>query len=155
MAKPRVLVLRAPGTNCARETAFAFELAGAEAEIAHINRLTESPQKAAQFQIMCLPGGFSYCDDVAAGRIFAAQIQHHLRDAMWQFKEKQKLVLGICNGFQAILKSGLLFDDDPTGPPATRTTMTTCILPCPVIPRCQWRPPRWHWPSISTGPGQS
>ncbi len=121
MATPRVLVLRAPGTNCDRETAHAFERAGAQAEIAHINRLTEAPDKVKQFQILCLPGGFSYGDDVAAGKIFATQIQHHLRDAMQQFKDQEKLVLGICNGFQAILKSGLLFQDDSGGAPATLT----------------------------------
>ena len=68
MATPRVLVLRAPGTNCDEETAFAFESVGGCAERVHINRIRESPQTLDAFQILCLSGGFSYGDDVAAGR---------------------------------------------------------------------------------------
>ncbi len=120
MPQPRVLILRAPGTNCDEETAFAFELAGANAERVHINRLLERPDVADQFQILCIPGGFSYGDDVAAGRILANQIRHHLADAMQRFKAAGKLVLGICNGFQVLIKSGLLLEDDPAqGPPAS------------------------------------
>ena len=86
MTQPRVLILRAPGTNCDLETAFAFEQAGAVAEPIHINRLLESPDRLRAFQILCIPGGFSYGDDVAAGRILGNQFQHHLADAMKQFK---------------------------------------------------------------------
>jgi phosphoribosylformylglycinamidine synthase len=122
MPPPRVLILRAPGTNCDEETAFAFEQAGAAAERVHINRLLESPGLARQFQILCIPGGFSYGDDVAAGRILANQIQHHLADALRQFHQEGKLILGICNGFQVLIKSGLLLEPDPAlGPPATLT----------------------------------
>ena len=64
---PKVLILRAPGTNCDAETAFAFERAGAATERLHINRLLENPRQFADFQILCLPGGFSYGDDIAAG----------------------------------------------------------------------------------------
>src|SRR3989304_9215286 len=120
MPQPQVLILRAPGPNCDEETAFAFELAGAKAERVHINRLLERPGVADQFQILCIPGGFSYGDDVAAGRILANQIRHHLADAMQRFKAAGKLVLGICNGFQVLIKSGLLLEDDPAqGPPAS------------------------------------
>ncbi len=121
-ARPRVLILRAPGTNCDVETAFAFERAGGQAERWHVNRLLEAPQRLAEFQILCIPGGFSYGDDVAAGRIFANQLRRHLADAVRQFKDADKLILGICNGFQVLIKSGLLLDDDPgLGPPATLT----------------------------------
>lgn len=72
--KPNVLVLRAPGTNCDVETAYAFELAGANAERIHINRLLEDPALPERFQILCFPGGFSFGDDVASGRILAATI---------------------------------------------------------------------------------
>src|SRR4051812_10689827 len=80
MAQPRVLILRAPGTNCDAETAYAFELAGGRPERLHVNRLLESPGQIAGFQILCLPGGFSYGDDIAAGRILGNQIRHHLAD---------------------------------------------------------------------------
>jgi len=119
---PHVLILRAPGTNCDRETAFAFEQAGATAELLHVNRLLESPSLFEKFQILCLPGGFSYGDDVAAGRILANQIQHHLADQMQAFKEAGKLILGICNGFQILIKSGVLLPNTPDGgAPATLT----------------------------------
>lgn len=122
MTKPNVLILRAPGTNCDKETAFAFEQAGAKTEILHVNRLLETPTLFDRFQILCIPGGFSYGDDVAAGRILGNQFQHHLTDQMRRFKEAGKLILGICNGFQVMIKSGILFDADPQqGMPATLT----------------------------------
>ena len=119
MAQPRILILRAPGTNCDAETAFAFETAGGAADVLHLNRLLEAPQLAADYQVLCLPGGFSYGDDVAAGRIFANQIRHHLAEVMGEFREAGKLILGICNGFQILIKSGLLDTDDAEGPAAS------------------------------------
>lgn len=116
---PRVLVLRAPGANCDVETAFAFEQAGATAERIHLNRWLESPQLADDYQILCLPGGFSYGDDLGAGRIFGNQLRHHLADSLTRFRDQGKLILGICNGFQILIKSGLLDSDDNAGPSAT------------------------------------
>jgi phosphoribosylformylglycinamidine synthase subunit PurQ / glutaminase len=122
MSQPRVLSLRAPGTNCDKETAYAFEQAGAKTEVLHINRLLEQPGEFARFQVLCIPGGFSYGDDVAAGRILANQIQHHLAESLASFKAAGKLVLGICNGFQVLIKSGILLENDPQhGAPATLT----------------------------------
>jgi phosphoribosylformylglycinamidine synthase subunit PurQ / glutaminase len=119
MATPRILILRAPGTNCDVETAHAFALAGGIAERWHVNRLLEEPARLAEFQVCCIPGGFSYGDDVAAGRIFGNQIRHHLADALAEFRDAGKLILGICNGFQVLLKSGLLVEEDDRGPLAT------------------------------------
>lgn len=121
MPLPRAIVLRAPGTNCDEETVFAFEQAGGVAERVHVNRVIENPQLLADFQILCLPGGFSYGDDIAAGRILANQIRHQLTDALHEFHEAGKLILGICNGFQVLLKTGLLISNDKTGPLATLT----------------------------------
>jgi phosphoribosylformylglycinamidine synthase len=104
--------LRAPGTNCDGETAYAFERAGGRPEPLHVNRLLESPGQLSNFQILCLPGGFSYGDDIAAGRILGNQIRHHLSDCFEQFKAAGKLILGICNGFQILLKSGVLLPLD-------------------------------------------
>ena len=112
MPKPRVLILRAPGTNCDVETAFAFETAGGLAQVLHINRVLENPQFFSESQVLCLPGGFSYGDDVAAGRILANQICHHLTDALQQFRADEKLILGICNGFQVLVKAGMLLAKD-------------------------------------------
>ena len=120
MTTPRVLILRAPGTNCDEETEFAFEQAGARAERVHVNRLLDAPHTAADYQILCLPGGFSYGDDIAAGRILANQLRHHLHAMLAEFKDAGKLILGICNGFQVLIKSGVLLDEDAHAlPPAT------------------------------------
>ena len=67
MTPPRAMILRAPGTNCDHETAFAFEKAGGQAESVHINQLVETPHLLSSYQILCVPGGFSYGDDIAAG----------------------------------------------------------------------------------------
>ena len=121
MSQPRVLILRAPGTNCDQETAQAFELAGGLPERLHVNRLLDEPRLLAEFQILCLPGGFSYGDDIGAGRILGSQIEHRLTEHFAQFKEAGKLILGICNGFQILMKSGILLPGDAAGPPATLT----------------------------------
>ena len=115
MPTPRVLILRAPGTNCDQETAYAFEQAGGKTELVHINRLLETPQLPKEFQVLCLPGGFSYGDDIAAGRILANQIRHHLDDVLAEFKAAGKLILGICNGFQILIKAGVLLPDNAAG----------------------------------------
>jgi phosphoribosylformylglycinamidine synthase subunit PurQ / glutaminase len=119
MAKPRILILRAPGTNCDGETAHAFELAGGISELLHVNRVLEQPQCLSEFQVLCVPGGFSYGDDIAAGRILGNQIQHHLADMLQAFRDAGKLIIGICNGFQVLLKTTLLAAADEKGPTAT------------------------------------
>jgi phosphoribosylformylglycinamidine (FGAM) synthase-like amidotransferase family enzyme len=118
--QPRILILRAPGTNCDTETAYAFQRAGGQAEILHVRRVLESPELLHDFQVLCVPGGFSYGDDIASGRIFGVQLQHHLSGAMREFKAAGKLIIGICNGFQVLAKYGLLSDDNsPRGPGVT------------------------------------
>jgi len=108
MSVPSVCVLRAPGTNCDRETAFAFETCGANAERVHLFRLLENPALLEQFQVLCLPGGFSYGDDVGAGVVFGSQLEQRLVDAMTTFLKRDTLTLGICNGFQVLMRSGIL-----------------------------------------------
>lgn len=119
MVQARILILRAPGANCDGETQFAFESAGGLPERVHINRLRESPKLLKQYQILVIPGGFTYGDDVAAGKILANQMQHFLGDALREFRDADKLILGICNGFQALLKAGLILAPDEEGPTAT------------------------------------
>lgn len=120
MPLPRVLILRAPGTNCDGETAYAFSLARGRPDLLHVNRLLERPALLDDFQILCFPGGFSYGDDIASGRILANQLRRHLREPLAKFRDSGKLILGVCNGFQILIQSGLLLDDEPPlGPPAT------------------------------------
>jgi len=106
--RPKTLILRTAGTNCERETAYAFDLAGAQSEYLHINRLLERPALLDGYQILAVPGGFSYGDDIAAGQIFANQIRYHLADALARFIEAGKPIIGICNGFQVLVKTDLL-----------------------------------------------
>jgi phosphoribosylformylglycinamidine synthase len=121
MATPRALILRAPGANRDLDAQFAFEKAGGVAELVHINRLRERPSVLQGYQILTIPGGFTYGDDVAAGKILANQLSCFLGEALRKFRSAGKLILGICNGFQAILKAGLLVPPDEDGPIATLT----------------------------------
>lgn len=120
--QPTTLILRAAGTNCDGETAYAFERAGARTEKVHINQLIRHPGLLDRFQLLAIPGGFSYGDDIAAGRILANQITHHLRDILRAFVDSGRPVIGICNGFQVLVKTELL-----PGPLAGRTGQT-CTL---------------------------
>ncbi len=108
MGQVNAIVLRAAGINCDLETQYALELAGAQAQRVHINRVIENKQMLDNFQILVIPGGFSYGDDVAAGKILANQIIHHLAGTLQKFIDDGKLVLGICNGFQVLVKAGIL-----------------------------------------------
>lgn len=121
MTNPNVLILRAPGTNCDQESGFAFDMAGGKSSFAHINQLVETPSMINDYQILCLPGGFSYGDDIAAGRILASKMQSRLSDVLAEFHAAGKLILGICNGFQILIKSGFLLPPDDQGLPATLT----------------------------------
>lgn len=108
MVPPRAIVVRAPGTNCDEETEDAWRLAGAEAETWHINRLLHSPSALDGVQILTIPGGFSYGDDLGAGRILATRLETALGDALRRFHDRGGLTIGICNGFQVLIKAGLL-----------------------------------------------
>lgn len=112
MPNPRALILRAPGTNCDEETAIAWKAAGAEVETWHVARLLETPAALDGFQLLTIPGGFSYGDDLGAGRIFASRIGQALEDALHHFHDRGGLTLGVCNGFQVLVRAGLL----PGGP---------------------------------------
>jgi phosphoribosylformylglycinamidine synthase len=108
MSEVKVLILRAAGINCDFETQDAFELAGASVDRMHINKVIGEPGVLRDYQILVFPGGFSYGDDVSAGKILANQVVHHLADVVREFIAAGKLVLGICNGFQVLVKSGIL-----------------------------------------------
>lgn len=124
MATPQVLILRSPGANCDRETQFAFEHAGATADRIHVQQIRSDPAILRRYQILVVPGGFSYGDDVAAGKILANELTQFLGEALRRFRDAEKLMLGICNGFQALLKAGLLIPPDEDGPLATLTDNT-------------------------------
>lgn len=122
MTRVRVLILRAAGTNCDRETQYAWELVGAVAERVHVRQLAERPALLADYQVVTIPGGFSYGDDIAAGRILARQLERHLADDLRQFVDRGGLILGICNGFQVLVRARLLPFTGENGRPCTVAT---------------------------------
>ncbi|MDD9972728.1 MAG: phosphoribosylformylglycinamidine synthase I, partial [Candidatus Poribacteria bacterium] len=112
MATPKVLILRTAGTNCDAETETAFQLAGAETALVHIQHLISGKANLADYQILAIPGGFSYGDDIAAGILLAIEMRHKLTSTLNRFVADGKLILGICNGFQVLVRTGLLPGND-------------------------------------------
>ena len=111
MNKVKVLILRSAGTNCDKETALAFKLAGADAvDLIHINQLIRKEKKLYEYNILAIPGGFSYGDDISAGKVFANELKYKLWDDITRFIYENKLIIGICNGFQVLVKTGLIED---------------------------------------------
>ena len=109
MIKPKVIVLKADGINRDEDMAFAFELAGAEAKIVHVNDLRSKKEKLSNFQILGIPGGFAYGDDIVSGKILATEMVSFLSDELKKFAEKKDTaVIGVCNGFQVLVRTGLV-----------------------------------------------
>ena len=117
MKQPQVLILQATGTNRDPDTARAVEQAGGQPVILHVNELREKPVRLHDFQMFILPGGFSYGDALGGGRLWAADLRWIFQAELARFVEEGKPVLGICNGFQALVKSGWL-----PGPPPRLAT---------------------------------
>jgi phosphoribosylformylglycinamidine synthase len=107
---PRALILRTAGTNCDVELARAFKLAGAEPVTVHLATLIDDPTRLEDFQLIGFPGGFSYGDDIAAGRIFANRLKHRLYEPLLAAIDRGVPMIGPCNGFQVLVKLGLLPD---------------------------------------------
>ncbi len=108
MTAPKVLVLRAPGINCERETHFAFERAGGVPEFVHVTELIDRPDRLFDYRVLAVPGGFAYGDDIASGRVLAQELKTRVGDRLLQFLDRGGLALGICNGFQVLVRLGLL-----------------------------------------------
>jgi phosphoribosylformylglycinamidine synthase len=109
--KPKALILHAAGINRDLDAANALELAGAEARIVHVNELRANRRILTESRILVIPGGFSYADALGAGRLFALDIASFFKDEVSEFVEKGKPVIGICNGFQTLVKAGILPGD--------------------------------------------
>src|SRR5260221_12154893 len=104
----RALVLRAPGINCDRETAYACRMVGFETELVHINNVLKAPEHLLDYDFLVIPGGFSYGDDLGAGTLLAKNLTVHLGQQLHRFIDEGRPVLGICNGFQVLVRAGLL-----------------------------------------------
>ncbi len=143
--QPNCLIIRTAGTNCDRELGHAFKLAGAATQTVHLNRLIDQPQLIDEAHLIGFPGGFSYGDDIAAGRIFANRLRHRLLEPLQAAVKRGVPMIGICNGFQVLVKLGLLPD-----PESAEQTVTladnTCgrfiddwvALDVPQGTRCIW-----------------
>ncbi len=108
-SKPKILILKTDGINCDEELSFAFSLAGGQPEYLHINELRKKPSRLLDYQILALAGGFSYGDDIASGKILAAEMTSFFSDTIQKFiQRKDTLTIGICNGFQVLVRTGLL-----------------------------------------------
>lgn len=105
---PHFLILAGDGINCERETSFALQNANAKTSIIHVNDLMENPTRLNDFDGMALPGGFSFGDEIASGQVLALKIKHGLDQEFARFVDDKKPIIGICNGFQVLLKLGLL-----------------------------------------------
>jgi phosphoribosylformylglycinamidine synthase subunit PurQ / glutaminase len=109
MSKVKVLLLRAPGINRDGDAQIAFETAGAAVvDSALVKELVSGEKKLTDYQVLMIPGGFTYGDDISAGRIMANEIRLKLGDEIKKFVADGKLVLGVCNGFQVLVKTGIL-----------------------------------------------
>lgn len=127
---PRALVIRAPGSNCDSEMCRAFELAGASPELVPLDRVIRMPALIDSADLIGFPGGFSYGDDVASGRIFALRLRQHVAPALRSAAARGVPMIGACNGFQVMVQAGLLpgpntpGDTSDTSPSAQSTSLT-------------------------------
>lgn len=146
MIQPHVLIIQATGTNRDPDAAAAVERAGGRATILHINELHANPDRLHNYQMLVLPGGFSYGDALGAGRLLAVDMRWLFQDTLARFVDDGKPVIGICNGFQALVKSGWL-PGPPDGPQrATLTRNVSNRFEC----RWVWLAPNPHTPCVFT-----
>jgi len=108
MIKPKAIIFSGYGLNCEEETRYAFELAGAKADIVHINDLISGHYSLINYQILAIPGGFAYGDDTGSGNAYALKMKNHLWEKILKFIKKDSLTIGICNGFQVLVNLGLV-----------------------------------------------
>lgn len=140
--KPRALVITGDGINCESETAQAFRLAGFEAQIRHLNDLIAEGMSlddlSKRYSALALPGGFSYGDDLSSGKVLALKMQHLLKWNLPTFAERGGLVIGICNGFQALIKMGVFGKDISITRNSHGKFLDMWIKTTPTSHRCIW-----------------
>lgn len=142
--RPKALILFASGTNRDRDVAEALTLAGAEPEIVPLNVLRAGLRRWRDYQLLVLPGGFSYADALGAGRLLAVDMQAYFADEIGAFVEAGKPIIGICNGFQALVKAGVLPGGEVKESEATLTFNASGHFECrwvtlrPASQRCVW-----------------
>jgi len=131
MIKPKAIILKTDGINRDEDLAFAFELAGAESKIVHVNDLRSKKENLNDYQILGIPGGFAYGDDIVSGKILAVEMISFLSEQLKKFVErKDTAVLGVCNGFQALVRTGLVPFRNIGGMDATLTNNDSGHFEC-------------------------
>lgn len=138
MTPPRILILRAPGINRDHDAAFACELAGGAPERIHVNRLATGAVRLADYAMLVIPGGFSYGDQLGAGKLLAVDLVHRLGDQLQRFIADERPVIGICNGFQVLVKAGLLPGVALAAPDAAPTALVTLTENDSARFECRW-----------------
>jgi len=113
---PVIAVLYAPGTNCHEETREAIDLAGGIGDVVNLQQLLQEPLRLQDYHALVIPGGFSWGDHIAAGRVFAVHLMAQLADQLTEFIAARKPILGICNGDQVLMETGILPTGDVTSP---------------------------------------
>ena len=108
----KALVLTGYGINCENESKYAIEKSGGVADIYHLNKVIENPKLMEDYNMLMVPGGFSFGDDLGSGKVFGNKMKFKLKDQLSDFVKEGKLVLGVCNGFQILVKMGLLPEPD-------------------------------------------
>ena len=108
MRKPKAIVLYGDGINCDAETAYALEIAGIEPVRQHTTELLDNPHRLFDCQMLVIPGGFSFGDEIASGKVLAIKLKHKVNEALHEFVDRGSFVLGICNGFQVLVQMGIL-----------------------------------------------
>ncbi len=108
MKQVKVCILQSDGTNCDNELFYAFKKFGGNPKFVHVNELRNGSKSLRDFQVLALPGGFSYGDDIASGKILAVELMSFLKGEIAKFRDKGGIIIGICNGFQTLIRTGLL-----------------------------------------------
>lgn len=108
LSKPKAIVLRAAGTNCQMEAVYCISKAGFAVDVVHVSELVSRAKKLVDYDFLVVPGGFSCGDYLGAGKVFSNKIMFNLESEVKEFAASEKLVIGICNGFQVLVKTGLL-----------------------------------------------
>ncbi len=140
--QPRVLVLAGDGINCQTESAQAFAMSGFTAEIRHLNDLISEKvtldDLCRRYAVLMLPGGFSFGDDLASGKVLALKIQHGLNWELSKFADRGGMVLGVCNGFQALIRMGTFGKDISITHNVQGKFVDTWVKVAPTGSRCVW-----------------
>ncbi len=113
--KPTAIVLTGDGINCGDETSFALQIAGFDPLLTHTSDLLSNPKLLKDAKLLALPGGFSFGDEIASGKVLAIKLEAALKDSLKEFVDEGKLVIGICNGFQCLVQMGLLPESEKDG----------------------------------------